>query len=74
MSIDHAMELCRSRLLCTHYSDAVGRLQADIWQGLGEYKEATMAYKRAIAEAPAADLGLLEVSMGIPTWPCIRGL
>lgn len=35
-------------------------------QDLGEYKEATTAYKRAIAETPAADLGLLEVSMVIP--------
>ena len=41
-------------------------------QELGEYKEATTAYKRAIAETPAADLGLLEVSMVIPIWPSIR--
>ena len=30
-------------------------------ESLGEYKSAATAYKRAIAEAPAADLGLLEV-------------
>ena len=36
-------------------------LQADTRENLGDYKSAAIAYKRAIAEAPAADLGLLEV-------------
>ncbi len=38
-----------------------GYLQADMRQNLGDYKSAATAYKRAVAEAPAADLGLLEV-------------
>lgn len=32
-------------------------------QSLGDYKSAATAYKRAIAEAPTADLGLLEVNI-----------
>ncbi len=36
-------------------------LQADMRQNLGDFRSAATAYKRAIAEAPAADLGLLEV-------------
>ena len=36
-------------------------LQADMRQNLGDYKSAATAYKRALAEAPAADLSLLEV-------------
>ena len=36
-------------------------------ENLGDYKSAATAYKRAIAEAPTADLGLLEVhSYGKP--------
>ena len=38
-----------------------GYLQADMRQNLGDYKSAATAYKRAVAEAPAADLSLLEV-------------
>ena len=37
-------------------------------ESLGDYKSAATAYKRAIAEAPAADLGLLEVCT-----PVVRG-
>jgi len=37
-------------------------MQADMKQDLGDYKSAATAYKRAIAEAPAAELGLLQVS------------
>ena len=32
-------------------------------ENLGDYKSAATAYKRAIAEAPTADLGLLEVHL-----------
>ena len=30
-------------------------------QDLGDYKSAATAFKRAVAEAPAAELGLLQV-------------
>ena len=40
-------------------------------QNLGDYRCAATAYKRAIAEAPAADLGLLEVQL--PGYPVLDG-
>ena len=48
-------------------------------ESLGDYKSAATAYKRAIAEAPAADLGLLEVCTPVvrigqsqPLWLSLR--
>ena len=50
-------------------------------ESLGDYKSASTAYKRAIAEAPAADLGLLEVCTPVvlgeqsqPFWISLRSV
>lgn len=50
-------------------------MQADVKESLGDYKSAATAYKRAIAEAPAADLGLFEVCTHVflATEPALTG-